>query len=488
MKTVHLGGLWALCLSLLLPACQTSLVGRPAWSVSQVHIDYPSTKFFSGAASAENLEEARKLAQARLADNLKKRVREAFEKQMAQVDKNSLAYLSDQAIDELIAEPAGIRIAVDWSSSKGVRHAALAVASRDEVLASAREQFKAYVQQVQQLLETAKQMEDKVPYAALLNLLGAVYIEAQATHQRIFVQALAGKETLGDDQKTGGSEKALGQWLASLRLSVIRGQGQKARPGQVLSAPLVVAVEWLDQKVPRPLARAPLSMQMNVAKSKPIKLRCEQNGWATSSPMVPANAQGKLQVRVSLDAAQILEDAGLDPTDPRTASLRKVIAGDGLGIALRVPGKDTPRCIVLIAESQDGDFVSDPVSVRELNRLLGDLGCDAVGLDQVKLDLPDAPSEAQIVAALRGQVRWAVLGEAACGVSRELSENFLFSEAWGRFSLYSGTDGKELKRFEAKLKSPGQDAKTAGKRALKKLSKQAQKAFQPWIKGQSTQP
>ncbi|MBW2702746.1 MAG: hypothetical protein JRF33_18145 [Deltaproteobacteria bacterium] len=488
MKCVRFGGLWALCLLIFLPACQTSLVGRPAWSVSQVHKDYPASKFFSGAASAENLEEARKMARSRLADNLKKRVREAFEKQMAQVDKGSLAYLSEQAIDELIAEPAGIRIAVDWSSSKGVRHAALAVASRDEVLASAREQSKAYREQVQQLLETAKQMEDKVPYAALLNLLGAVYIEAQATHQRIFVQALAEKEALEDNQETGGSEKALRQWLASLKLSVIRGQGQKAHPGQALSAPLVVAVEWLDQKVPRPLARAPLRLLMQVAKSKPIKLRCEQNGWATSSPMVPATAQGKLQVRVSLDAAQILEDAGLDPTDTRTASLKNIIEGDALSIDLRVPGKDTPRCIVLIAESQNGDFVTDPVSVRELNRLLGDLGCDAVGTDQVKLDLPDAPSEAQIVAALRGQVRWAVLGEAACGVSRELSESFLFSEAWGRFSLYSGIDGKEVKRFEAKLTSPGQDAKTAGKRALKKLSKQAQKAFQPFFKGQSTRP
>ncbi len=250
----------------------------------------------------------------------------------------------------------------------------------------------------------------------------------------------------------------------------------------------MVAVEWLDQKVPRPLARVPLSLHMNVANAKPIKLRCEQNGWATSSPMVPVGAQGKVRVLVGLDANQILEDAGLDPTDPRTASLKKIIAGDALDIALRVPGKDTPRCIVLIAESQDGDFVTDPVSARELNRLLEDLGCDAVGIEQVKLELPDAPSEAQIVTALRGQVRWAVLGEAACGVSRELSESFLFSEAWGRFSLYSGIDGKEVKRFEAKIKSPGQDAKTAGKRALKKLSRQAQKAFQPFFKGQSTSP
>ena len=78
-------------------------------------------------------------------------------------------------------------------------------------------------------------------------------------------------------------------------------------------------------------------------------------------------------------------------------------------------------------------------------------------------------------------MRWIVIGQAASVLSRELRENFVFSEAWGRLSLFSGVDGQEKKRFEGKLSSPGQDAKNAGKRALKKLCRKAQEAFLPFL-------
>lgn len=444
-------------------------MGRPAWSVSQVHPAYPTTKFFSGAASAASLEQARQLARQRLVQGLSR----------------ELARLPGQArlppVKELLGPTADIPIVLTWSSSDSSRHAALAAVDRSELGQGIGQQEEAAAQQAAQLLAKARELQDKIPYSALLNLLAAHHFEAQARRQAALRRTLAGAQAAGDKGKETvlKSQEALAAWFSHLRLSLIRGDGQKARPGKALPAPLVVAVEWLEQGLPRPVARMPLRFELLQLSAKAESHRSAENGWVTASPMIPAGAAGRIQVQVSLDLSQMLQDAGVSQPRPLSQVLDRQAAGIKLSARLHIPSADMPRCIVLVAESQEGDFVSNPVTVLELDRLLDGWGCDVVSREEVELKIPDAPTEADIVAALRGQVRWIIIGEAASVLDRELSETFVFSQAWGRLSLYSGDDGKERKRFEGKLKSPGTDAKTAGKRALKKLCGKALEDFRP---------
>ncbi|MBN2497497.1 MAG: hypothetical protein JXR96_23090 [Deltaproteobacteria bacterium] len=431
-----------------LPACLAVRIGRPAWVVSNVHPDYPLSRYFTGAAEGASPEQAEQASRADLIRRLP----------------------ADLAAAVGAGPAAEIRIAVRWSSRCGSKHAALAVLDRKAMSAGIRGQLAARERRIQALLSPPAAQP---PYQRLIDLVVAFELELQSSGQHVQLTAIAPQppEAPGRDRPMD----RIDAYLAKLQIYAARGQGQKLRPGQeiVLSA----GVDLDDSAV----TGAPLAFR-ETENSEPARARADKNGWATVKMRLQPGASPRRAITARLDGAAVLEDAGLDPADPRLASLARKLEGAGVQFQLLVPTSKTPRAVLMVVETHEGAYAEQPQLVAEMKRLLVHAGLDVVDVGELAIEgLPAEPSEADIVQALAGKVDWVVLGRAECQVREQVAAGLVFAEASGTLALYRAGDSAAKARFEMKVRGAGRDPGSARLRALGKLAGEALQVFSPQL-------
>ena len=451
-------------------ACLKPIMGRPAWVVGRQHRDFPVERFLVGIGTGESPTQAAEEAKQDLVESLQDIVRQELELRAPRSTTSGFAAVRPSALEALAGQPAGLRIGVAWSSSDGLRHAAMAIIDRAEIASAATEQISAWEQQCDKVFSVALAKQAKEPYTALVNLLSGLLLKAQAEEQRALLAAVRpGPPPVSVGPSLGRLVDTVRLGAEALRLTAARGNGLAVRADSK-SVALVLGVDQVFGKRRSPVANLPI--RFNPPAGKPMSARTDLAGMATGLlPEVSPFAGSRFKVEAHVDGTQVLAEAGIEPGDNRFFSIQAILERPLAIFNLHATAEGAGKLALVIAETVDGQFRSNSKLVAQLTRDFTEAGYHVVDLDELKIELPAEPTPETMAKAVAGPTDFLVYGVVAAEVEHKVAAGLVFSRARAQILAIKVSGAKLLTKLTPDAKSPGRDAQSAADRALTSLGR-----------------
>ncbi len=472
--------LGAACGALLGPGCRPPVKpGRPAWVVARQHREYTADRFLIGVATGASRAEAVAAARADLTGALRERLSMEFEVRGPKLQLAGSAVLRPQRVDDLAAEPSGLKTALTWTSASGKRHAAMAVVAREELASAAREQISAWEDQALELLTRAKARRAKTPYAAVMDLIATLLLRVQAEEQRAMLAAVSQTEP------PAAKGPGLGELVAELdrirsgfRLVAARGNGLAVR-ADATDVILVLSADLKEGGRSVPMGSMPVRFELPPdSGERIISARVDAAGMAdVKLSSVSAFAGRKLIVDAHPDGTQMLADAGIEVGDVRFAGLSKRLSQPRTDFELTVTDPAAGKVALIIAETRGGEFQQNSNLSAGLARALTAAGYNVVEFDELDVDLPKEPTPQSMAAVLKDRADFLVYGVANAAIDKQIAAGLVFVKTDCQLMVVRVPSGQVLAELKPSARSPGRDLDSAADRACQAVIREASKSI-----------
>ncbi len=447
--------------------------------VARQHRDFPPARYLVGIGTGDSVEQAEARARADLVGGIEERVEQEIQIRQPKVTRAGFSALRFGIQGKLVGEPAGLQVAVTWSSSDGRRHATMATIERQEIAAAIAEQIREYEAQCQQLVTgITKNLADS-PYTAVLNLLAALLLRSQAEEQRALLAAVS------DDPPPASRGSGVGQlvelfetMLAAIELYAARGNGLAVR-ADATGVALVLGVDWDIGGTRQPMARMPVRFEIpEPGEECSIRSRVDPAGMATVGiASVRSFAGSGFEVLARIDGTQLLRDAGIEIDDQRFTGLIDMIEKPVARFRLDVTSEKASRVAVIVAETRAGELLHDSRVGEALGRLLTRAGFHVIDLEELQVQIPANPSPESMASLVAGKADMLIYGVVTSEVDKAVTAGLVFARAKGHLIAVQVDTKKTLAEIQPTARSAGRDLASASDRAFELLSRKAFEAL-----------
>jgi hypothetical protein len=466
--------------------CVPALSGRPAWLVARQSPEYPAPRYLTGAGQASTAGEAERLAREDLIARLQAELGLELRRRAALEDPAGGRLVRPGAERELAVEPAGLRVGLTWQSRAGERFGALAVVERLELAAALGDQLEALHTQAHQALQAA-QASAQQPYPGLLQLIAARLALAQAEEQRAYLAVVDPGGTppapAALDEPTLAA--ALESSLAALDLfAPAQGAWRAGQEGRtaILLCGLRAAHGALEPVPGVPVRFSAPPLPGGASAGLSLSARTDPAGLARVQ--LDASAGARLVFQVGLDGPAVLEEAGVEPADPRFASWSERISAPRASLVVERP--DTPagaRVALLVAELRSGAFRAHSRAGQAMARALAERGLRPLPPEELDFALDGDPTPARVAAALTGQAELALYGVVQTESDASRAGALTFVTARGELWAVRLPRGEVLGHHQGEARGAGLSAEQATSRALDAFARQALEVILPALEG-----
>ncbi|MBW1810091.1 MAG: hypothetical protein JRJ87_17980 [Deltaproteobacteria bacterium] len=442
-------GLVAGCLVALVSGCLPRRIGRPAWVVVRQHNEFPAERFIIGVGQGSSRRQA----------ELK-----------ALEDAGRLIDSSYTGQDPIVPT-----VVLNWSSSDGSRHAALATIDRlvfaqdaAKLIYQAEKECLMHVLQAEKVLAAERNL-----YLGLREYLSALQARARAENQRAFILSIVKEQS----KKISGPSisellQKIDKLLSTVEILVVRGDSQRANASGDLPAALVAGAYLVNGPERFPIKDLPLEFLPPGAKESPaIFATTTEVGTATIQIKgLPVLDKDKSIISVGLNGAKILAAAGVKSDDSRFADLLARINHHKTAFHYFSPGQATIRVAVIIEETTFGRPVARSQVAKYINRALAEKGFDLVDPNTLSDDLALIETLDEAPEAVKDHADVLVYGNVDADLFKVVNETFLFCQTSGHLRAVQLDSSRLLFAFEKTVKGAGLDEFAACQRAKDSFS------------------
>jgi hypothetical protein len=455
-------GLLAAFLLALASGCLKRTIGRPAWVVVRQHNDFPAERFIIGVGQGSS----RAQAEQKAVEDARRIVDSHYANQLKQLQAQPGPAVRDPIVPKVV---------LNWSSSDGSYHAALATIDR---LAYAQDAEKHIEQAEIDCLKHVFQAENAIAAERNLNLALREYISAllartQAEDQRAFLSSIEKNQT----QKSRGPSVSklvdkIDKLLSKVEIIVVRGDSQRANASGDLPSPLVAGAYLVNGPERFPVKDLPLEfLAPNAKESSTILATTSDVGTATVRVKGLAVLEiDKSIISVGLNGAKILAAAGIKNDDKLFADLLTRLKGRKATFHYFSPGQATTRVAVIIEETTFGRPVARSQVAKYINRALAEKGFDLIDPETLADDLALIETLDEAPDAVKDHADVLIYGNVDADLTKVVNETFLFCQTSGQLRAVQLDSERLLFAYEKTVKGAGQDEFAACQRAKDSFS------------------
>jgi hypothetical protein len=286
----------------------------PSWAKNAVHPQYPKALFWTGMGSAMDLTEASDKARAEVAAQIKVRITSvttSTESELLESDREFYQSSFESSVQALVdASIQGIEIVE--SKQVGGDYYAFAVLSKFAYLGGLERELQDYSDQLSRLYADAQKMFDRGDiFPAIENLVDAMELAPEVYPRQNFYNALADVNfNLPQHLQGAALISHIRSVLGDVNLSLVSGGNQTAKPGQRLSAPVIVKCTLTRASGSVPIANMPIKAVYESGEVS-AKTSTDEQGLASITPSaIPGERPDAGSLRIALNIGRMPEIMG----------------------------------------------------------------------------------------------------------------------------------------------------------------------------------